>query len=199
VRVVGLSCLVVLLTAAGGNKAPPPSPAWIGTFEPAPQPPPSCAECTVPAFVQLAGSVRVLAPSEGGAPAAGDVLVLQPRLGVIVRGHVDNGRIVLAWFNFDRRDGDAGVLVIPGDAHPQLVDPTKADLVSIRAALMRDEVLAGVHKALDKLEVGAIDLDGDHKPDLVVTYGCNAWADGQCQSMGQFFLARHGTSWSEIE
>ena len=68
------------------------------------------------------------------------------------------------------------------------------------AALITDEVLVGRPKrALDGLEVGAIDVDGDGKADVVATYGCNAWGDGSCQSHGQFFLVRRGARWVEIE
>ncbi len=65
--------------------------------------------------------------------------------------------------------------------------------------MRKDEVLSGVKRALVGLEIGAVDIDGDHKADFAVTYGCNAWADGQCQSHGEFLLARHGDVWREIE
>ena len=79
------------------------------------------------------------------------------------------------------------------------VEPSKADVVAIRAALMKNEVLSGVKRALDHLEVGAIDVDGDHKADFAVTYGCNAWADGSCQSHGEFLLVNQGARWAELE
>jgi hypothetical protein len=60
-------------------------------------------------------------------------------------------------------------------------------------------VLSGVKRALADLEVGAIDVDDDRKADFALTYGCNAWADGQCQGHGEFLLVRHGTAWVELE
>ena len=46
-----------------------------------------------------------------------------------------------------------------------------------------------MRRALVGLEIGGVDVDGDHRADYAVTYGCNAWADGQCQSKGEFLLA----------
>jgi len=91
------------------------------------------------------------------------------------------------------------VLVIPGNVQPRLVTPTKTEVAAIDAALLRDEALSGVKRSIHGTEIGAIDVDGDGTADFAVTYGCNAWGDGSCQSHGQFFLARAGTRWVEIE
>ncbi len=171
---------------------------WIGTFTPDGGEAP-CADCTKPTIAPHAGSVRVLTPSTDQPAATGDVVVINPLLGVVARGKVDQGKVGVAWFNYDRRDGADGVLVLPADAEPVFVTPSKLDVLGIEQAMMHDEVLSGVRKALAGLEVGAIDLDHDGKADLAVTYGCNAWADGSCQSHGQFFLARRGTKWVEID
>jgi hypothetical protein len=171
---------------------------WIGTFAPD-RVQPACGDCAKPEIAPHAGVVRVLTPADDTPPASGDVLVVSPLLGVIVRGHVDQGRVAIPWFNFDRRDSADGVLVLPANAEPTLVTPTKLDVIGIEQAVLRDEVLAGVRRALIGLEIGAVDLDHDGKADLVVTYGCNAWADGGCQSHGQFFLVRRGAKWVEID
>lgn len=171
---------------------------WIGTFEPS-KPEAACADCAAPKIAPHDGFVRVLTPSDTAPAATGDVVVVSPLLGVIAHGKVDHGKVAVPWFNFDRRDSADGVLVLPGDADPQLVTPTKLDVIAIEQAMMHDEVLSGVKRALAGTEIGAIDLDHDGKADLAVTYGCNAWADGSCQSHGQFFLVRRGTKWVEID
>ena len=171
---------------------------WIGTFTPETVDP-QCADCTKAQIVPKAGIVRVLTPSDDTPPASGDVVLVNPLLGVIWHGHVDQGRVAVPWFNYDRRDSADGVLVLPAGTDPKLVEPSKLDVLAIQQALLRDEVLSGVKRALAGLEVGAIDADADGKADYAVTYGCNAWADGQCQSHGQFFLARRGQKWIEIE
>jgi hypothetical protein len=170
---------------------------WIGTFEPSKAEAP-CADCAAPKIEPHDGFVRVLTPSDGPA-ASGDVVVVSPLLGVIAHGKVDQGKIAVPWFNYDRRDSADGVLVLPGDADPRLVTPTKAEVIAIEQAMMHDEVLSGVRRALAGIEIGAVDLDRDGKADLAVTYGCNAWADGGCQSHGQFFLVRRGAKWVEID
>jgi hypothetical protein len=52
---------------------------------------------------------------------------------------------------------------------------------------------------VERVEIGLIDTDGDGKPDYAATFGCNNWADGSCQSRGQFFLAHRGTRWVVID
>jgi hypothetical protein len=107
--------------------------------------------------------------------------------------------VVLADIAFDQRDGDDAVLVLPGGTPVAVVEPSKADVAAIKATLVRTEALAGVRRALDGLEVGAVDVDGDGKADLVMTYGCTTWFDGSCQSKGQFVLARRGARWTILE
>ena len=144
------------------------------------------------------GELVVLTPPSGALPA-GEVTVVQPLIGMIGFAKVDAGKAQLPYFLLDARDGEDGVLVIRGHVEPRLVVPTKADVAAIDAALLRDEVLSHVKRAINGTEIGAIDVDGDGSADYAVTYGCNAWADGSCQSRGQFFLARAGTRWVEIE
>jgi hypothetical protein len=144
------------------------------------------------------GTVRVLTPQTGPA-AAGDVVVVHPLLARAAPGKVDNGAVALADFAFDQRDGDDGVLVLPGGSVVAFVTPTKADAAAIAATLVKTDAIAGVRRALAGLELGAIDLDGDGKADVVATYGCAAWFDGACQSKGQFVLARRGARWTIIE
>ncbi|HUJ63495.1 MAG TPA: hypothetical protein VLX92_33580 [Kofleriaceae bacterium] len=192
--------LWTVAAAAAPRAAVPRDPVWLGTFEPAqPTAQRPCDECRTAKVIPQAGLVQVLDPGDGSPPPTGDCVIASPLLGVIAHGHIDGGRVKIAWFNDDQRDGDRGVLILPADAAPRLVAPSAADLAMIKRALLRDQVLSGVPRALAGLEVGALDLDGDGRADLAVTYGCNAWGDGACQSRGQFFLARHGASWSEIE
>ena len=144
------------------------------------------------------GELVVLTPPRGTAPA-GDVTVVQPLIGMIGFAKVEAGKAQLPYFLYDARDGEDGVLVLGGHIEPRLVTPTKAEVAAIDAALLRDEVLSHVKRSINGTEIGAIDVDGDGTADYAVTYGCNAWADGSCQSRGQFFLARAGTRWVEIE
>lgn len=174
-----------------------PAPVWIGVFDPKlPVHPPWDNAKLTP--VAHGGTVRVLTPETGPA-ATGDVIVVHPLLARMAPGKVDSGAVVLADFAFDQRDGDDGVLVLPGGTTVAFVTPTKADAAAITATLVKTEALAGVRRALAGLELGAIDLDGDGKADVVATYGCAAWFDGACQSKGQFVLARRGARWTLVE
>jgi hypothetical protein len=186
-----------LAAPAGKPAAPPPLPVWIGVFDPRlPVHAPWDNVKLTP--VAHGGAVRVLTP-ESGAAASGEVVIVHPLLGKTATGKVDKGAVVLADFAFDQRDGDDGVIVLPGGTTVALVAPTKADVAAIKATLVRTEALAGVRRALDGIEVGAVDVDGDGKADVVATYGCAAWFDGACQSRGQFVLARRGARWAIVE
>jgi len=185
-----------------GKPAPAARPAaplqvWIGVFDPKlpPHPPWDNTKLTP---VPHGGAVRVLTPGSGAA-ASGDVVVVHPLLGKAAPGKVETGAVVLAEFAFDQRDGDDGVIVLPGGTPVAFVAPSKADVAAVRATLVRTEALAGVRRALDGLELAAIDVDGDGKADVVTTYGCAAWFDGSCQSRGQFVLARRGARWAIVD
>jgi hypothetical protein len=179
------------------GKSTPPLQLWIGVFDPKlPAHPPWDNAKLTP--VVHGGAVRVLAPDRGPA-ASGDVVVVHPLLGRLAAGKVDKGAVVLADFAFDQRDGDDGVIVLPGGTPVAFVAPSKADVAAVRAALVRTEALAGVRRALDGLELGAVDVDADGKADVIATYGCAAWFDGACQSRGQFVLVRRGGRWMIVE
>lgn len=166
----------------------------LGVFKPADPVPPS-DKMQVAAH---AGELVVLTPPSGQAPA-GEVTLVQPLIGAIEYAKLDGTKAHVPYFLLDARDGDDGLLVLAGHVEPRLVTPSKADVAAIDAALLRDEVLSHVKRAITGTEIGAIDVDGDGAADYAVTYGCNAWGDGQCQSRGQFFLMRAGTRWVEIE
>jgi hypothetical protein len=127
------------------------------------------------------------------------VVVVHPLLGKTAAGTVDKGAVVLGDFAFDQRDGDDGVIVLPGGTPVAFVAPTRADVAAVRAMLVRTEALAGVRRALDGLELGAIDVDADGKADMIATYGCTTWFDGACQSRGQFVLVRRGGRWTIVD
>jgi hypothetical protein len=170
---------------------------WIGVFDPQlPAHAPWDSAKLTP--VAHGGAVRVLAPDRGAA-ASGDVVVVHPLLGKMATGKVDKGAVVLAEFAFDQRDGDDGVIVLPGGTPVAFVAPSKTDAAAVKATLVRTEALAGVRRALDGMELGAVDVDGDGKADLIATYGCTTWFDGSCQSRGQFVLARRGGRWAIVE
>jgi hypothetical protein len=191
---------VVIAATAHAHAAPKPKPpprAWLGTFVATKKLPP-CADCEKLTAVGAAGSVVVLAPGDGAAAADGSVVIVSPLLGSVAVGKIVAGRVAVPWFVVDRRAGNDGVLVLTGDARIAIVEPKKPELVAIAKKLQRDD-LENVHKAIAGLEIAGVDVDGDGVPDFVVTYGCNAWADGACQSRGQFFLARRGGKWVEIE
>jgi hypothetical protein len=187
--------MLVVVVAHAAYAAPPR--AWLGTFQPGATVE-HCADCAKRKIQPCAGSVRVLTPDDGSAPT-GDVVIVSPLLGLVAAGTVAQGRVALPWFHYDLRDSDAGVLVLPGGTKVGLPPATAADVRDIGQALLRNEVLSHIRRALAGLEVGAVDVDGDGKADFAVTYGCNAWGDGQCQSKGQFFLVRRGAKWVEIE
>jgi hypothetical protein len=176
-------------------KAPPP--VWIGVFDPKlpVHPPWDNAALTA---VAHGGTVRVLTPPSGAA-ATGEVVVVHPLLGKVATGRVDSGAVVLSDFAFDQRDGDDGVIVLPAGTVVAIVTPSKAEVAAITQTLVRTEALARVRRALAGIELGAIDVDGDGRADVVATYGCTAWFDGACQSKGQFFLARRGARWTIID
>jgi hypothetical protein len=182
---------------AGRPGAPAPLQVWIGVFDPKlPAHPPWDNAKLTP--VAHGGSVRVLASDVAGAPS-GDVVVVHPLLARTATGKVDNGAVALAEFAFDQRDGDDGVIVLPAATPVAFVAPSKTDVAAIRATLVRTEALAGVRRALDGLELGAVDVDGDGKADVVATYGCTIWFNGSCQSRGQFVLVRRGGRWAIVE
>jgi hypothetical protein len=178
-------------------KPPAQPPLWIGVFDPRlPAHPPWDHAKLTP--VVHGGAVRVLAPDRGAA-ASGDVVVVHPLLGKLATGKVDKGAVALADFAFDQRDGDDGVIVLPGGTPVAFVAPSKADVAAVRATLVRTEALAGVRRALDGIELGAVDLDADGKADVIATYGCTTWFNGACQSRGQFVLVRRGGRWAIVE
>ena len=182
---------------APGGKLPAAQQVWIGVFDPGlPVHPPWDNSKLTP--VVHGGAVRVLTPSSGP-PASGDVVIVHPLLGKVAAGKVDKGAVALTDFAFDQRDGDDGVVVLPGGTQVAVVAPGKGDVAAVRATLVRTEALAGVRRALDGLELGAIDVDGDGKADVIATYGCAAWFDGACQSRGQFVLVRRGARWTIVE
>ena len=190
-------------SAAADPKKPdaPAAPAaWIGTFIPKDKTPCS-AGCETAKPVARPGIVRVLTPSDGGAVATGLVMIVQPVIKAYGSGKVDKGVVTMVSFPYDEnRDTDNNVLVLPPGSKAVLIQPTKADVVAIKATLLaKAEELANIRKSVATLEVVGVDTDGDGKADLAVTYGCNAWADGSCQSRGQFFLARRGLRWVVIE
>jgi hypothetical protein len=169
--------------------------AWLGVFRPAAKLEPSETR----AVVGRAGEVIVLTPSDGSPLPAGEVAIVQPLVGMNVTGTIAHGKIALPLFAIDRREGADAVLLLPGATIVRFVTPTPADLKAIKAVLIKDDVLSGVKRSLAGLEIGEVDIDGDGKADYAVTYGCNAWGDGQCQSHGAFFLARTGSVWTELE
>jgi len=191
---------LVLITSAA-SAAPAMPKAWIGVFRPSPPGVAPCSDCDKPTVVGAAGEVIVLSPSDGSAlPDAGDVTLVQPLLGMNVTAHVSaHGRAAIPLFAADRRDDANSVLVLPGDAHVVFVTPSARDVALIDAALMKDDALARVRRALAGIEIGGVDVDGDRRADYAVTYGCNAWADGLCQGKGEFLLARHGEVWTELQ
>lgn len=185
------------VVALGGVAAAAPPRVWLGTFEPAGTPPPRCTDCTRRTIAPCAGTVHVLTAGDGTPPPEGQVVIVSPLLGVVARGRIAGARVAVPWFNYDRRDADDGVVVLPGAVQVGLPPTSPADARAIEQVLRRDDALKA-RRALAGLEIGAIDVDGDGKADLAVTYGCTAWDDGACQSHGQFFFVRAGASWKEI-
>jgi hypothetical protein len=170
---------------------------WIGVFDPTlPVHAPWDNAKLTP--VAHGGVVRVLTP-ESGPAAAGDVVIVHPLLGKTATGKVEKGTVVLAEFAFDQRDGDDGVIVLPAGTAIAFVSPSKADAVAVGSLLVRTDAIARVRRALGGIELGAIDVNGDGKADVISTYGCTAWFDGACQSRGQFVLARRGARWAIVE
>jgi hypothetical protein len=169
--------------------------AWLGVFRPAAKLEPSETR----AIVGRAGEVIVLTPSDGSPAPTGDVAIVEPLTGMNLVATIDHNKIALPLFAIDRREGADAVLLLPAATVVRFVTPTAADAKAIKAVLIKDDVLAGVKRSLNGIELGAIDVDGDGKADFVVTYGCNAWGDGQCQSHGSFFLARTGAVWKELQ
>ncbi|MEO8554124.1 MAG: hypothetical protein ABI678_29315 [Kofleriaceae bacterium] len=168
--------------------------AWLGVFRPAAKVEPSETR----AIVGRAGEVVVLTPGDGTPSPSGEVAIVQPLVGMNVVAPIASGKIALALFALDRRDGADAVLLLPAQTVVKFVVPTAADVKAIKLALLKNEVLSGVKRSLNDLEVGTVDTDGDGKADFAVTYGCNAWADGQCQGRGAFVLARAGAAWREL-
>ncbi|HEY0191973.1 MAG TPA: hypothetical protein VGC42_12725 [Kofleriaceae bacterium] len=190
--------LLVLGSVAGAAPKPaPPPPVWLGVFDPklGAHPPWDNPRRTP---VDHGGAVRVLTSADRP-PASGDVIVVHPLLGKTAAGKIEGGAVAIAAFAYDQRDGDDGVVVVPAGTPVALVALSKADDAAIRATLMKGEALAHVKRALAELEAAGVDLDGDGKADLAMTYGCSAWFDGSCQSRGQFVLTRAGARWAIVD
>ncbi len=194
---MGMRAVLALIAFAGTATAAPAPRGWAGQVSPVGDPLAPCSDCKL-SPVQRAGTLVVLPPKDVASPQ-GDVVIVQPLVGIALTAKVEKGRASLSWFLLDRRDGDNGVLVLPAGATPHIVPATAADIAQIKAALLKNEVLSGIGKSVAKLEVGAVDIDGDKQADFAVTYGCAAWGDGSCQLRGQFFLERRGGKWVELE
>lgn len=193
--------MFAMTAVASAGPAPKPAtklpPMWHGVFDPklgvhAPW------DNDKRTPIERGGSVRVLTPADG-APATGDVLVVHPLLGKVAPGKIDKGLVALPEFVYDQRDGDDGVVIVPAGTPVAFVPLAKAEDAGIRAALLKGEALAHVKRALVGLEIAGVDLDGDGKPDLAMTYGCSAWFDGSCQSRGQFVLTRTAGRWAIVD
>ena len=185
------------MLAVGVVDAAPPVVApsvWLGTFEPA-QP---VEVSPTREVVARAGVVTALTPVVGSAPI-GAIAVVQPLVGMNIAATLDHGHAKLALFGVDRRQYANSVLLVSPDRQVRFVVPSAADVRSIRAALAKDDALSGVKRALNDLEIGAVDLDGDGKADYAITYGCTVWGDGQCQVHGEFVLASAKGVWHEME
>src|SRR5262249_18844302 len=129
-----------LALAFAGDAHAAPARAWLGTFQPAPGAiKERCADCTKHKIQPCAGSVRVLTASDGTSPS-GDVVIVSPLLGLVAPGKVDQGRVALAWFHYDLRDSNDGVLVLPAGTAVGLPPATAADVRDIGQALLRNEV-----------------------------------------------------------
>jgi len=167
------------------------------------QPAPPCTDCKAPKVVASAGSVRVLPPGEG-APPSGDVLVASPLLGLVVPGKIADGQIAVGFFPLDTRELDTNVVLLPPATVARFVVATPADVLQVKDAIARADLLSVgdrnmTMRALKDMEVGALDLDGDGKADLIATYGCTQFFQSSCQAHGQFFFAHRGQKWVEIE
>ncbi len=176
--------------------------AWLGTFVPG-EPGTPCTDCKAPKVVARAGAVRVLPPADGAAPD-GAVMVASPLLGIFVPGKIDHGQVAIPFFTLDQRDSDDEVLLFPPDTVARFVVPTAADVLAIKDAIVRADLLSVgdrvmTMRALRDMEIGALDLDGDGKADVVATYGCTQFFQSTCQARGQFFLAHRGQKWVQIE
>lgn len=193
-RALALLALAASAVAAQPARPTPTAPPlWIGIFDPQlpPHPPWTNTQRT---DVPHAGVVRVFAPETGDA-ATGEVVVVHPLLARSARGTVERGVVALRDFAYDQRDNDDGVLVLPAATPIAFVAPSTADTAAIKAILLRTDALARVKRALANLELAGLDTNADGKPDIVTTYGCAAWFDGNCQARGQFVLIRRANRW----
>ncbi len=168
---------------------------WLGSFEPADKLAPSETR----EIVGRAGTVTVLTPEDGTPAPTGDVTIVEPLFGMNIVGKLERGRITLPLFAIDRREYAGTVLLLPAATTVRFVTPSAGDDRAIRAALLRDDALSGVKRAVKDLEIGAVDLDGDGKADVALTYGCTVWGDGQCQVHGQAALAQVKGVWRAIK
>ncbi|MFT3699624.1 MAG: hypothetical protein QM831_41130 [Kofleriaceae bacterium] len=168
---------------------------WLGSFTPAK----AVDVSDTRAIVGRAGTVTVFTPADGSPAPTGEVAVVEPLTGMNIVAPVTNGKIALPLFAIDRRPYANAVVLVPATTTVKFVNPSAADVKSIKAALAKDDALSHVKRALDHLEIGAVDLDGDGKADVALTYGCTVWGDGQCQVFGQFALTATKGTWHELE
>ncbi len=169
--------------------------AWLGSFEPTEK----LASSETRAIVGRAGTVTVLTPADGSPVPSGDVAIVEPLFGMNVVASIAGGHIAVPLFAIDRREYAGTVLLLPATAVVKFVTPSAADDKAIRAALLKDEALSGVKRAVAGVEIGAVDTDGDGKADLALTYGCTVWGDGQCQVHGQYAFAQTSGIWRALK
>jgi hypothetical protein len=168
---------------------------WLASFEPAEKLAPSETR----AIVGRAGTITVFTPEDGSPAPTGDVTLVEPLFGMNIVATIDHNHVTLPLFAIDRREYAGTVLVLPAATTVRFVTPSAADGTAIRAALLKDDALSGVRRAVAGVEIGAVDVDGDGKADLALTYGCTVWGDGQCQVHGQNAFARVKGSWRELK
>ncbi len=134
---------------------------------------------------------------------AGDVIVVNPLLGAPATGKVEKAkpddyadfRVPLATFTYNSLSTrDAGVFILPATAKVKILKLTGKDKTSLRSAARK---ATGIDKKnANQRELGAIDVDGDGKADLGVAFGCNGFADGECQNEGEIVLVHSGSAWT---
>ncbi len=171
---MGMRAVLALMVVAGTAAAGSAPGAWVGQVQPVGDPLAPCADCALSCRWQRARHARRAAAQGRRAARRVRPRWSQPLVGIAVAASVGHGRWRCRGSCSTAATATTACWCCRAGTHACVSSRiARGDPNEIRAALLRDETLAGIKKALAKLEIGEVDTDGDGRVDFAVTYGCS--------------------------